>query len=154
MSNICINMNEILMPATANGYSHSARFPPFLSNNLKKQAFILNFSTISKTNFSDSCFKKSKWMIHQFENSIYSKLRRKVNKNNLHPTNELKITVTLREHNIHTGYDLAKNNRFSSEIKPQPLQETSTGIGKKFEDVNYWSVIIIVFFRLKYTVIT
>lgn len=45
-SSIWISINVILMPATANGYSQSARFPPCLKSNRWKGAFNSN-TTIS-----------------------------------------------------------------------------------------------------------
>lgn len=39
-SNICISICDILMPATANGYSHVALSPSFFNNSLWKDAFI------------------------------------------------------------------------------------------------------------------
>lgn len=46
-SNIWININDTLMPATANGYSQAARLPSCLNNNLLKDAFNFMLEIIS-----------------------------------------------------------------------------------------------------------
>jgi len=112
-------------PATAKGYSHTARIPCCFSINLLKGACLIVGSPTSNRQFI--CM--SRWTLCSLSKELIL-YTRSMNPDFIYIILVSGIYIYYRKG--HTGYVLAKNKRFSSEINPQPLKPKSNDIVKLF----------------------